>query len=154
MPPGAPPGRWLQEQKLATHVVGEFDDSALMKSFGEAGVGLFPVPEVILEGGVSPLGSEPAGRLMQDPGQLLPSPWSAASPIRRCWPSDQQAHQFIRQSRGDASTTTGSPADPWSALEITAADRHLGPPQVTTSARPPSSSRISRISAGLTGYWR
>lgn len=45
----APLARWFSEQKLTPHVVGEFDDSALMKSFGEAGVGLFPVPEVVLE---------------------------------------------------------------------------------------------------------
>ncbi len=27
-----------------THIVGEFDDSALMKAFGEAGAGVFPTP--------------------------------------------------------------------------------------------------------------
>ena len=59
----APLARWLQEKKLAAHVVGEFDDTALMKSFGEAGVGLFPVPEVILDEVCRHYGVEQAGRL-------------------------------------------------------------------------------------------
>ncbi len=36
--------RWLERQGLRVHVVGEFDDSALMKAFGEAGAGVFPAP--------------------------------------------------------------------------------------------------------------
>lgn len=36
--------RWLERQGLRVHVVGEFHDSALMKAFGEAGAGVFPVP--------------------------------------------------------------------------------------------------------------
>ena len=59
----APLARWLSEQKLTPRVVGEFDDSALMKSFGEAGVGLFPVPEVVLEEVCRHYGVEAAGRL-------------------------------------------------------------------------------------------
>ena len=39
--------RWLDEQGLRPVVVGEFEDSALLKAFGQAGVGLFPVPSVI-----------------------------------------------------------------------------------------------------------
>lgn len=41
--------RWLRERELEPHVVGEFDDSALMKAFGQAGAGLFPVPAVVAE---------------------------------------------------------------------------------------------------------
>ncbi len=36
--------RWIERQGIRMHVVGEFDDSALMKAFGEAGAGLFPAP--------------------------------------------------------------------------------------------------------------
>lgn len=36
--------RWLERQGLRAHVVGEFHDSALMKTFGEAGAGVFPAP--------------------------------------------------------------------------------------------------------------
>ena len=38
---------WLQQQGLTPTVVGEFDDSALMKVFGENGVGAFAAPSVI-----------------------------------------------------------------------------------------------------------
>lgn len=38
---------WFDERELAPEVVGEFDDSALLKAFGEAGVGLFAGPTVI-----------------------------------------------------------------------------------------------------------
>lgn len=36
--------RWLERQGLRVRIVGEFADSALMKAFGEAGAGVFPVP--------------------------------------------------------------------------------------------------------------
>lgn len=36
--------RWLERQGKHMRIVGEFDDSALMKAFGEAGAGVFPTP--------------------------------------------------------------------------------------------------------------
>lgn len=36
--------RWLERRGLQPAVVGEFDDSALMSAFGQAGAGVFPVP--------------------------------------------------------------------------------------------------------------
>ncbi len=42
-------GRWLEERELQPRVVGEFEDGALMKSFGEIGTGLFPAPLVIAD---------------------------------------------------------------------------------------------------------
>lgn len=39
--------RWFADLGVVPRVVGEFDDSALMKVFGQAGVGLFPGPRVI-----------------------------------------------------------------------------------------------------------
>lgn len=41
--------RWLKAEKLSPRIVGEFDDSALMKSFGEAGIGIFPSPALIAD---------------------------------------------------------------------------------------------------------
>ncbi|ALP41357.1 LysR family transcriptional regulator [Aeromonas schubertii] len=35
---------WYGERGLHPHIVGQFDDSTLMKSFGKAGKGLFPAP--------------------------------------------------------------------------------------------------------------
>ena len=40
----APLLRWLRGQDIHPRIVGEFDDGALMKSFGQAGAGVFPVP--------------------------------------------------------------------------------------------------------------
>jgi LysR family transcriptional activator of nhaA len=38
---------WFEEKGLAPNIVAEFEDSALMKAFGEEGTGLFPSPKVI-----------------------------------------------------------------------------------------------------------
>jgi LysR family transcriptional regulator, transcriptional activator of nhaA len=39
--------QWLQDQGIEPRVVGEFEDSALLKAFGEAGVGVFVMPSVV-----------------------------------------------------------------------------------------------------------
>ncbi|OYW14699.1 MAG: transcriptional activator NhaR [Hydrogenophilales bacterium 12-64-6] len=36
--------RWLESKGIQPTIVGEFDDSALMSAFGQAGAGVFPVP--------------------------------------------------------------------------------------------------------------
>lgn len=40
-------GRWFDEHAIRPQVVAEFDDTALMKTFGQAGLGLFPAPRVM-----------------------------------------------------------------------------------------------------------
>lgn len=45
----APLLRWLEKKGVSPRIAGEFDDSALMKSFGEAGLGIFPSPSVIAD---------------------------------------------------------------------------------------------------------
>ena len=39
--------QWFQEQNIVPHIVGEFDDSALLKVFGQAGIGTFCAPSII-----------------------------------------------------------------------------------------------------------
>ncbi|SDA76390.1 MULTISPECIES: transcriptional activator NhaR [unclassified Janthinobacterium] len=39
--------QWLSEHNLHPRIVGEFDDSAMMKAFGQSGAGLFFAPTVI-----------------------------------------------------------------------------------------------------------
>ncbi len=39
--------RWLEQQRIAPRVFGEFDDGALMKAFGQEGGGYFPSPLVL-----------------------------------------------------------------------------------------------------------
>jgi LysR family transcriptional activator of nhaA len=41
--------RWLNERHLTPRIMGEFDDSALMKAFGQAGAGFFPGPALLRE---------------------------------------------------------------------------------------------------------
>jgi len=38
---------WLEKQNISPNIVAEFDDSALMKSFGQAGFGIFSSPTLI-----------------------------------------------------------------------------------------------------------
>lgn len=45
----APLERWLNQHAPAARIVGEFDDLALMKAFGQQGSGLFPLPTAIAD---------------------------------------------------------------------------------------------------------
>lgn len=38
---------WFEQREFTPRVIAEFDDSALLKAFGQAGVGLFPAPRAI-----------------------------------------------------------------------------------------------------------
>ncbi len=40
---------WFEQKKVLPHLVAEFDDSGLLKSFGQGGDGIFPVPSVVEE---------------------------------------------------------------------------------------------------------
>ena len=39
--------QWLQQEDLRPNIIGEFEDGALMKVFGQAGRGVFPAPTVV-----------------------------------------------------------------------------------------------------------
>ncbi len=41
--------QWFERQRLQPRIVGEFDDSALLKAFGQAGAGLFVAPSAIAD---------------------------------------------------------------------------------------------------------
>ena len=41
--------QWFDEQRIRPRVVGEFDDSALLKAFGQAGSGVFVAPSAIAD---------------------------------------------------------------------------------------------------------
>jgi LysR family transcriptional regulator, transcriptional activator of nhaA len=41
--------RWLNQHQILPRIVGEFDDAALMKAFGQIGGGIFPAPAVIAD---------------------------------------------------------------------------------------------------------
>lgn len=53
---------WLDQLGIRPHIVGEFEDRALMQAFGQSGVGVFMSPSVIdaeiaRQYGVEPIGS-------------------------------------------------------------------------------------------------
>lgn len=45
---------WLERKNIRARIMGEFDDIALMAAFGQAGVGVFPVPSIVEEEFVAP----------------------------------------------------------------------------------------------------
>jgi LysR family transcriptional activator of nhaA len=55
--------QWFESQRLHPRIVGEFDDSALMKSFGQGGAGLFPAPTAIADYVCDQYGVRAVGRI-------------------------------------------------------------------------------------------
>ncbi len=53
---------WFGQQQIQPRIVGEFDDAALMKAFGQIGGGIFPVPTVIAREVENQYGVEMVGR--------------------------------------------------------------------------------------------
>ncbi len=53
--------QWFDKQNIHPQIMGEFDDSALMKTFGQAGVGAFIVPTAIADEVVNQYGVELIG---------------------------------------------------------------------------------------------
>lgn len=54
--------RWFRQQQIQPRIVGEFDDTALMKAFGQIGGGIFPIPAVIAGEVAKQYGVELVGR--------------------------------------------------------------------------------------------
>ncbi|MBF2053781.1 MAG: transcriptional activator NhaR [Candidatus Sericytochromatia bacterium] len=53
---------WLTTNSIKPHIVGEFDDTALLKVFGQMGHGVFALPSVIEDDIIQSLGVECIGR--------------------------------------------------------------------------------------------
>lgn len=56
---------WLDQQQLRPLIMGEFQDSALMKVFGQEGLGIFPAPTVISEAVCQQYAVHPIGEVEQ-----------------------------------------------------------------------------------------
>ncbi|NWG87246.1 MAG: transcriptional activator NhaR [Hydrogenophilaceae bacterium] len=54
--------QWLEAERIVPNIVGEFDDAALMKSFGQAGRGFFPAPAVLAGAVAAQYGVREVGR--------------------------------------------------------------------------------------------
>ncbi|MDR0775848.1 MAG: LysR family transcriptional regulator [Azonexus sp.] len=55
--------RWLERLGIRPNIVGEFEDSALMTTFGRGGLGLFPAPLALAEQIASQLDAVPIGAM-------------------------------------------------------------------------------------------
>lgn len=57
--------QWLDTHELRPDVVGEFDDNALLNTFGQRGLGLFPAPSALTSDVRKQFGAVPVGELAQ-----------------------------------------------------------------------------------------
>jgi len=57
--------QWFEAQDVRANVVGEFDDNALLNTFGRSGLGLFPAPTVLAADVEAQFGAVPVGALAQ-----------------------------------------------------------------------------------------
>jgi LysR family transcriptional activator of nhaA len=55
--------RWLENTNIHPKVVGEFEDSALMTTFGRGGLGIFPAPLALADQVASQLQAVPLGAM-------------------------------------------------------------------------------------------
>ena len=55
--------RWFEAQRVRPRIVGEFDDSALLKAFGQGGAGLFVAPTAITDYVCRQYGVQAVGRI-------------------------------------------------------------------------------------------
>jgi LysR family transcriptional activator of nhaA len=57
--------QWFSVRDLQPRVIGEFEDSALLMTFGRGGLGLFPAPAILAEDIAAEYGAVPAGNLAE-----------------------------------------------------------------------------------------
>jgi LysR family transcriptional activator of nhaA len=55
--------RWLEAKGLQPRIVGEFEDSALLNTFGRGGLGLFPAPLALADEVAAQLAGVPLGAM-------------------------------------------------------------------------------------------
>ena len=55
--------RWLENHRLRPRIVGEFEDSALLNTFGRGGLGLFPAPLALAAQIAEQLAAQPLGAM-------------------------------------------------------------------------------------------
>ena len=56
---------WFELQEVRPDIVGEFDDNALLNTFGRNGIGLFPAPSALAKDVKEQFGAVPVGALAQ-----------------------------------------------------------------------------------------
>lgn len=61
---------WLESHDLHPDLIGEFDDNALLHTFGRAGRGLFPAPSVLADDVLEQFGAVPVGPMTEVTEQI------------------------------------------------------------------------------------
>jgi LysR family transcriptional activator of nhaA len=61
---------WLEAHDLHPDLIGEFDDNALLHTFGRAGRGLFPAPSVLAADVLEQFGAVPVGPMAEVTEQI------------------------------------------------------------------------------------
>lgn len=56
---------WFEMHDVRPDIVGEFDDNALLSTFGQSGIGLFPAPSALAKAVHNQFGAVPVGELTQ-----------------------------------------------------------------------------------------
>lgn len=79
--------RWLDEQDVHPYIVAEFEDSALLKVFGQSGEGIVPIPTAIEKEVKGQYGLHLVGVSLKSKTSSTRSRWRNESIIQRCWPS-------------------------------------------------------------------
>jgi LysR family transcriptional activator of nhaA len=57
--------QWFSARDLRPRIIGEFEDSALLMTFGRGGLGLFPAPAILADDIAAEYGAVPAGDLTE-----------------------------------------------------------------------------------------
>jgi len=95
--------RWLGESRLYPRVVGEFDDSALMKVFAQAGEGYFPAPAIISDEICARYGVSEVGRVdeLREAFWLISTERRIQHPEVRAVLEDARSAVFVAHGRGE-----------------------------------------------------
>ncbi|MCC5867789.1 MAG: transcriptional activator NhaR [Gammaproteobacteria bacterium] len=96
--------RWLGEARLYPRVVGEFDDSALMKVFAQAGDGYFPAPAIISDEICARYGVNEVGQVdeVREAFWLISTERRIQHPEVRAVLEDARRVVFVPQCGGEA----------------------------------------------------
>jgi len=85
---------WFAEQQIRPHVIGKFDDTTLMKSFGKAGVGIFPSPLVMAD----EIGQQYGARMIGIAPEVLLSYYAISIERRLTHPAVKAVSEAAKQT--------------------------------------------------------
>lgn len=84
--------RWLDEARIKPRLMGEFDDGALMKAFGQAGAGFFPAPALLHD----EIAARYAVRMVGEVDSIREAFWLISGERRITHPAIQQVVETAR----------------------------------------------------------